>query len=86
MTLEEVQDYALILEDQLQAKTDELTTEQARTLELQELNKALQKRNNDLFMKVEQQPIPQTTPVEQPGTPVKTCEEFAQDLIKEIRL
>lgn len=86
MTLEELQDYTLALESQKQALADELTTEQAKTLELQELNKALQKRNNDLFMKVEQQPVPQS-PAEQPDEHVQTCEEFAQsNLLKEIRI
>ena len=85
MTPEQLQDYAVSLEEQLATKNQELEKVNTSVQELTDLNKALQKRNNDLFMKVEQQPVnePQQ-PAEQPK-PVQTCEEVARNLYKEIR-
>ena len=73
MSPEELQDYALELRNVIDTR--------ASNVELQELNKALQKRNNELFMKVEQQPSPSSFEgPEAPTEPVKTCEDFAKSL------
>lgn len=85
MSLEELQDYAIKLEETVATNKQELEKSQAENLELTSLNKALQKRNNDLFMKVEQQPInePQTPKAE--PEPVPTYEDVAKNLYKELR-
>lgn len=81
MSLDELQDYALSLEEgqtaaaarerELSGKIDELTN----------LNQALQARNNNLLMKVEQQiaGVPESTPA---PAPVETCEDFARRIAK----
>lgn len=79
MTLEQLQDYAIQLIEQ-QTKYVEREQQLTQTnSELLELNKTLQKRNNDLFMKVEQQVTGQ--PKEQPKE-VESCEDFAKRIIK----
>lgn len=79
MSLEELQDYALNLRSVIDVKDKELDDLKADKVELQNLNKTLQKRNNELFMRVEQ-PIQSSTegPAELPT--VESCEEFAQNL------
>lgn len=79
MTLEELQDYALNLENEnsgLKASNEE---KEAQVQELTGLNKELQKRNNKLLLQVEQDtPEPAK---EEPPKPVESCEEFARKLI-----
>lgn len=81
MTLEELQDYALTLEQEKQTLTEQNTSLTNENNELNTINRALQKRNNDLFMRVEQtikQPVqPSTEPKK-----VVSCEDFAKTLIK----
>ena len=84
MTFEELQDYASDLQTQLDTNLAELEQSKIKVNELHELNTTLQRRNNDLFKKVEQQPTGTTSqPIEEP-TP-ETCEEFATKIYKEIR-
>lgn len=80
MSLEELQDYALDLETKNKALTDEKTAEVNKNTELTELNKALQKRNNELFMKVEQQGSKED-PKEKETEEVQSCEDFAKSLL-----
>lgn len=80
MTLEELQDYALTLENDKQVLTDEKNTLTTKNEELTGYNQALQKRNNELFLKAEQQ----ITGVEQNtdnAQKTETCEEFARNLV-----
>ena len=83
MTNEELQDYILQLQDEARAQkqvNDELLTKNA---ELNELNIGLQKRNNELFLRVAQQDAnAQDNGTEEPTT--LSCEDFAVKNIKEI--
>lgn len=86
MTLEELQDYAVSLEEKVASTGQELELSRQENAELSGLNKTLQKRNNDLFMKVEQRgngSEEEQQRDEQPPTP--TCEDVARNLCKEIR-
>lgn len=80
MTLEELQDYALTLEAQNATERENNASLSAEVQELTGLNKTLQKRNNDLLMKVEQQPTP--TPTDPPEKPAESCEDFAKRFVK----
>lgn len=82
MSLEELQDYAVKLEESNSALTDQVTNLTQDKTELQDLNKTLQRRNNELFLKVEQQHI--QPPTEAEPEPVQTCEELASSIYKEI--
>lgn len=82
MTEDQVRDYALQLEEEKQAREEELAQAKIREQDLRDLNTALQKRNNDLFLKVEQQIVP-SQPQAEP-TPAKSCEDVAKTLAKEI--
>ena len=79
MTLEELQDYALDLEGKNVALTEERTTRQKEYDDLSALNRQLQKRNNDLLMRIEQ-PAPTPDPVPD-KPPVETCEDFARKFV-----
>lgn len=85
MTEDQVRDYALQLENEKRAFADKEKQYQAREKELDELNKALQKRNNELFLKVEQQNGAEEKEENKP-TPeeekTETCEDFARRLIE----
>lgn len=81
MTLEQLQDFALQQQEQITTLQGENATLSGKLGELTELNTALQKRNNDLFMKVEQTVAP-TPEKPVPQTPTETCEDFARNLIK----
>lgn len=81
MTLEELQDHALDLESKLTAADTEKTTLNDKITELTGLNLDLQKRNNSLLMKVEQQYTPTSTPTPEP-VHIETCEEFAARIAK----
>ena len=81
MTLEQLQDHALKLESDLAASKDREDGLNAKISELTGLNLDLQKRNNALFIQVEQQAAP---PQENPPAPpasVESCEDFARNLI-----
>lgn len=80
MTLEELQDYAVTLEADKKELSDKLTEKESSLTEAHELNRQLQKRNNDLFMKVEQQYTPPALELEKEEK-TETCEEFAQKLV-----
>lgn len=84
MTEDEVRDYALSLEKEKEAFADKEKSYQAREQELTDLNKALQKRNNDLFMRVEQQNSAEDHAHEKEEKEEKTesCEDFARRLIE----
>lgn len=85
MTLEELQDYALKLEGQISSKDDELKNKDASISELQTLNTTLQKRNNELFLQVEQQTIPGNDPdIDKDEPAVQTCEELAKSTFMEV--
>lgn len=82
MSLEQLQDYALKLEQDNAVLKDDVTNKDNEVKELTGLNKALQKRNNELFMQVEQQGTEPDEQKEEPkAPPVKTCEEFARDYV-----
>ena len=84
MTLEQLQDFALKQKDELAAKDEELKSKDTSISELQDLNKTLQQRNNELFRRVEQQGMP-GVPKDLEGTPdsPQTCEEMAKNKYKE---
>ena len=79
MTLEQLQDYALSQEQELASSKERESTLTAQITELTDLNKALQKRNNDLFIKVEQGTNPDIE--QQKEKPIESCEDFARKLI-----
>lgn len=85
MNEDQLRDYALKLEEENQAFIEREKGLNEEIGELTDLNKQLQKRNNDLFMKVEQQgtagdPNDYKNPPEPEKT--ETCEEFAKRLIE----
>ena len=84
MTLEQLQDYALELKNTVATKDAELQAKDSNITELQDLNKTLQQRNNELFRRVEQQGMP-GVPKDQDGTldSQQTCEELAKNKFKE---
>lgn len=77
MSLEELQDYAVELQEKETAAQQRETELTGKITELTNLNQALQTRNNNLLMKVEQQTagVPGADP--EPA-PVETCEDFAR--------
>lgn len=85
MTEDEVRDYALALEQEKQAFTEKEKGYQEKINEVTGLNTELQKRNNKLFMQLEQQggddyddqPEP-----EKEEQKTETCEDFARRLLK----
>lgn len=84
MTESEVRDYALSLEQEKSA-TAQLMAEKDSTInELKDLNLGLQKRNNALFLQVEQQK--EVKPTEEPieEEEVKSEEDYAREHFKEI--
>ena len=80
MTLEELQDYAVTLEKANNGLNEQLTAKDSELQQLNEDNKLLQRRNNALFLQVEQQGTPKNDPEETPPA-VESCEDFAQKLI-----
>ena len=83
MTLEQLQDYALELETNATKHSEEMAKKDNEISELNDLNKSLQKRNFELFQKVEQQPTPSTEVKD--DEPVISCEDLARNLYKEIK-
>lgn len=84
MSLEQLQDFALDQQTTLNTKDEELKAKDTTIAELQELNKTLQQRNNELFRRVEQQSTP-GVPKDQEGpqNDPQTCEDFAKEKYKE---
>ena len=81
MTLEELQDYAMQQEERitgLESENNQLRTEKS---ELSGLNLSLQRRNNDLFMRVEQSGNITPTAEPQPQT-TENCEDFAKRFVE----
>lgn len=80
MTLEELQDYALDLENERNGLNERVTSLNGQIEDLTSLNMQLQRRNNDLLMRVEQphNPIEDPPPAEE--KPVVSCEDFARNL------
>lgn len=80
MTLEQLQDLAIKQQEEIAG----LKTEKAQLLtkqgELTELNTTLQKRNNELFLKVEQGVMPGPTE-EKPVEPKESLEDFGKNLV-----
>lgn len=85
MTLEQLQDYALKLEGEKKASDDALEAVKAENAKLLERNGALQDRNNELFLRIEQGQRGTAGTDPQPAEePVETAEEFAEKNFKEI--
>lgn len=84
MTLEELQDYTLDLTNQIGSKDTEIAQITAKNEELDNLNKSLQKRNNELFFKLNQQTTPTINSQGDEEPPTPSCEEFATNKYKEI--
>lgn len=82
MTLTELQDYAVALEDEKKQLQTQLDTANNDNNELRETNLALQDRNNKLFLQVEQ------TRLDDPQEPAEeiadSCEDFALKNINSI--
>ena len=85
MELDELRDYAIALENDKTELTTKLSESATEKAELLTLNTQLQKRNHELFLKVEQQVL--GLPAEEPGEPepVQSCEELGANLVKEIK-
>ena len=81
MSLEELQDHAVKLESNNKSLTDQLTAKDNEIAQLNEDNKLLQRRNNALFLQVEQGTQERAPEQEQPPQAVESCEDFAQKLI-----
>ena len=85
MTLEELQDYALKLEGDKKTLEDEKVNLLNEKNDLTALNQNLQRRNNDLFMRVEQQQAGGDNGNDQgdnkENEKVVTCEEFARNYV-----
>lgn len=84
MTLEELQDYALSQDSKIKQLEEDNTKATKENAELTELNKSLQKRNNDLFMKVEQQETGGSNDPEEKekADEIQSCEDFARNLLE----
>lgn len=86
MTLEELQDYALDLQEKDQEKTAQIEDLTEKNKEIKEINLLLQKRNNALLLRVEQQGeddgADDEGEDEQPTT--ESCEEFANKIVGDI--
>ena len=81
MSLEELQDYALAQTEENEHLREALKEKETDAENMRVLNRRLQERNNDLFMKVEQgRKDPEETPAEER----ESCEDFARKNIKEI--
>ena len=87
MTLTELQDYALSLQSDKKALEDSVKEKDDEIAEMQRTNLMLQKRNNELFMRVEQDANSDPTPApaaDPTPDPEPTLEEFAMKNFKEI--
>lgn len=82
MSLEELQDYALNLEQQRAADLEKEQEHVDKIAELTEINLQLQRRNNNLLMQVEQTIPGKDEP--KSGEKIESCEDFAARIAKEI--
>lgn len=82
MTLDELRDYALELEDDKGALEIELAEQNKRYEDLSATNLMLQERNNKLFLQVEQGRRDEPAPAEEEAP--QSCEDFASNNLKEI--
>lgn len=83
MSLEQLQDYAVQLENDLTTQKELVTTKDNELNEMRTLNTTLQKRNNDLFRQVEQQVPGQSDSQEGEPEPTVSCEDLARKNYKE---
>ena len=83
MTEDQVRDYALQLEEEKTAREQELAEKDTLLNDMRELNTALQKRNNELFLKAEQFVAPGKAQDE--PEPVPSLEDLASKISKELR-
>ena len=81
MSLEDLQVYAVDLESKLAAKDQREQELVNEVNEFTELNKTLQIRNNELLLKIDQQPAG-GDPTPEPPKNIESCEDFARKLIK----
>lgn len=82
MTEDEVRDYALQLEQEKAGFEQKEIEYKSQIDEVNGLNKALQKRNNELFLKVEQQGTQDhADPVPNEDQQTESCEDFARRLV-----
>ena len=83
MTEDQVRDYALKLEQEKQEYIEREKQHEKDMSEMVVLNKQLQKRNNDLFMQVEQQNgvDDHKDPTPPKEEKVESCEDFAKRLL-----
>lgn len=84
MSLEELQDYAVQLENERTSLQGTVTAKDEELSDLRALNTNLQKRNNELFKQVEQQVPGQNDNVQGEPEPTVSCEEMARTRYKEI--
>ena len=83
MNLEELQDYALDLEEKNKTLDERCVEYEREKGVLIGLNQQLQTRNNNLLMKVEQQGAGENAPQQPAEEVAESCEDFAKNLIKE---
>lgn len=85
MTEDEVRDYALKLESEKATFAEKEKEYQTANAELDSMNKALQRRNNELFLQVEQN-VTAGKSDEKEKEPEKekteSCEDFARRLLE----
>lgn len=80
MTLEQLQDFAVRQQEQINSLQGEQAQLNGKITELTELNTTLQRRNNELFLRVEQGVMP-TPEAPKPEEKKETCEDFAKNLV-----
>ena len=85
MTLEQLQDYAVQLENDKTVTEQAIKDKDSEIQTLKDLNLGLQKRNKELFLQVEQQATPPVEPPQEPGN-VESLEDVVKNtLYKEIK-
>ena len=80
MTLEQLQDFAVKQQEQINSLQGEQAQLNGKITELTELNTTLQRRNNELFLRVEQGVMP-AAEEQKPEEKKETCEDFAKNLV-----
>lgn len=81
MNLEQLQDFAIKQQEQINTLQGEQAQLNGKITELTELNTSLQKRNNELFLRVEQGVMPTAQEAAAPEVKKETCEDFAKNLV-----
>ena len=81
MDLEQLREHATAQAERLSAYEQREQELNGKITELTDLNQNLQRRNNTLLLKIDQQ---QPTPTPAPAAPatVESCEDFARRIIK----